>query len=167
MGIGGWERWQWKRSKDMREFSTSDNKDYTYVANGLGFGADPDDPKGVLLPDISGVTRYSPEGTKEIFASWLGFYGPLYWNAYRDNGKEEIEVRKTANGLIVRFLDVDGDLSKEWMVNKHGRVYAEQIRLPTGKLLRTQNHDDHKSKPQDARWAPVLSDETRAYSGYD
>ncbi len=37
--------------------------------------------------------------------------GPISWNAYRDNGNEEIEVRKTSNGLTVRFFDSDGDFA--------------------------------------------------------
>ena len=76
-------RWKWK--KNVQDFATFDLEGCKYVAHGLGFSADPQDPEGKLMPDINAVSRYLPTGEKEAYANY-NFSGPSEWYAYDESG---------------------------------------------------------------------------------
>ncbi|MBN2182881.1 MAG: hypothetical protein JW715_13300, partial [Sedimentisphaerales bacterium] len=104
---------RWARTKDVRNFTTSDLEGYTYKAHGLGFSTDPQDPKGQLMPDINAVSRYRPEGTIESCTSY-NFHGPSEWSKYDERGNRTVLVMRTSIGLVVVFENEDGKRYKEW-----------------------------------------------------
>ena len=152
----------WKRKKDARDFTTHDLEGCTYIANGLGFIADPQNPDGKFIPDIHAVSRIGPDGKKQ---SWTGYniHGPSEWCTYDQNGQKAVEVLKTSIGLTVNFFDAQGNNNKEWTVNKKGNIYWESVKQ-NGKWIVT--HDLEKLKTsEDVPWAEDLRKLMEYYPG--
>ena len=152
-------RW-WKWKKSARDFTTFDLEGCKYVADGQGFGADPQDPEGKVRPIIGGVCRYGPDGTRESYTSY-NFRGPSEWYVCDEKGKKRIYARKTGIGIDVQFKDAEEKKCKEWYVNRRGQVYFESVKQ-NGKWIVT--HDLKELKTADeVRWAQGL----RAVMEYD
>lgn len=114
-----YRRWRW--TKHAGDFTTFDLEGYKYVADGHGFGADPQDPQGRIRPIIGAVSRYAPDGTRESYTSY-NFRGPSEWYLYDKNGHKTMQVRWTGIGMNVLINDAEGKTRKEWCVNRKGQV---------------------------------------------
>ena len=156
---------RWARTKDVRNFTTSDLEGYKYIAYGLGFSADPQDPKGKLMPDIHAVSRYRPEGTIESYTNY-NFHGPSEWSIYDEQGNRIMLIMKTSIGLEVVFEGIDGKSYKEWNINKNGQIYRESVRQEDGNWLVTQDLKELKTA-KDVPWVDNLREMMEYYPGRD
>jgi hypothetical protein len=156
-------RFPWLRDNGSACVLTAfDAQGKKYTADMHGLTADPKNPGGRMIPSIASVTRYDPYGRLESSTGY-SLQGPSYWSTRDPNGVKNIEVTGIGVGLDINFCDAQGRPYKEWLVNKRGQVYQEQIRQAR---QWTMMHDLQDLKtPAEVPWGEALRESMEYYPG--
>ncbi len=158
-------KFPWLRAhSSARVLTTFDAQGKKYTADLHGLTADPRNPGGRLIPSVASVTRYDPYARLESSTGY-SLQGPAYWFSHDASGVKNIEVTSMGIGLDINFYDAQGRHCKEWLVNKHGQVYQEQIRQERQWTI-THDLQDLKT-PAEVPWGEALREFMEYYPGRD
>ena len=124
--------WQsWRRTKNVRTFTTHDPQGRKLVISALGW-----ENSNPPQPNFSSMQVYRPDGSKLAQASYSVGTTPTQWSEFDASGQELLRVMLAPQQRLssVSFLDADG-ARRKWGVNDQGIVHIEQLNTGAGDIV--------------------------------